>query len=165
MRKPEKHLLVIFGASGDLTYRKLVPSVFDLFTQNLLPDEFGILGLGRTELSNAAFREKMSEGIEKFAMTKPHNRAHLEQFLDKLFYYAFSTKEESEYLPLKLELEKLNQQLKTENNYIFYLATPPSMYPIVPAHLAKHGLNNEDDASNASLSRNHLATIWKALRV
>lgn len=145
MKKPEKHLLVIFGASGDLTYRKLVPSVFDLFTQNLLPDEFGILGLGRTEMSNMVFREKMSEGIEKFAMTKAKDKGQLGLFLDKLYYYAFNTKEESEYLPFKIELERLNQQLKTASNYIFYLATPPNMYPIVPAHLAKYGLNKEDE--------------------
>ena len=145
MKKPEKHLLVIFGASGDLTYRKLVPSVFDLFFQNLLPKEFGIMGLGRTELDNEDFRKKMRQGIEQFAMTKPKDEDQLNQFLNKLYYFAFNTKEESEYPNFKKELEKLNQKLNTENNYIFYLATPPSMYPIVPSHLAKCGLNKEDD--------------------
>src|SRR5690554_8034079 len=104
MRKPEKHILVIFGASGDLTYRKLVPSVFDLYYQNLLPEAFGVLGLGRTDLGNAAFREKMKEGIEKYAMTKPKNEEQLELFLEKLYYSALHTQEEAQYARLKGEL-------------------------------------------------------------
>ncbi|TCO07311.1 glucose-6-phosphate dehydrogenase [Natronoflexus pectinivorans] len=145
MRQPEKHILVIFGASGDLTYRKLVPSVFDLFTQKLLPENFGILGLGRTELSDDQFREKMKEGIEKFAGTINTKQDMVEEFLSKLFYYAFNTKEEKEYPDFKKHLESLNNKLKTENNYIFYLATPPSMYPLVPKFLANNQLNDESN--------------------
>lgn len=144
MRKPEKHILVIFGASGDLTYRKLVPSVFDLYYQNLLPEAFGVLGLGRTDLGHAAFREKMKEGIEKYAMTKPKSEEQLELFLEKLYYYAFNTKEEAEYAGFKGELESLNEKLQTGHNFIYYLATPPSMYPVIPAHLAKYDLHLSD---------------------
>lgn len=144
MRKPDKHILVIFGASGDLTYRKLIPSVYDLFSQKLLPDHFGVLGLGRTNLSNQEFRKKMESGIDEFALT-PKNQKLKEQFLSQLFYYAFNTKEEKEYEDFKTELLKLNHELDTGNNYIFYLATPPSMYPVIPKHLASIGLNNEDD--------------------
>lgn len=145
MKKPDNHLLVIFGASGDLTYRKLIPSVFDLYTQNLLPNHFGILGLGRTKISDEDFRSKMSEGIDKFASTKAKDNAHKDKFLNYLYYYAFNTKEESEYKGLKDKITDLNSAIKTDNNYIFYLATPPSMYPIVPLHLAKQGLNDESD--------------------
>ena len=144
MKKPEKHILVIFGASGDLTYRKLIPSVYDLFNQNLLPKQFGILGLGRTALSHEEFRTKMESGIDEFA-NAPKNKEKKQAFIKKLFYYAFNTKEGGEYLGFKNELLELNRQLDTGNNFIFYLATPPSMYPIIPANLAKYGLHNEND--------------------
>ncbi|ASB47918.1 glucose-6-phosphate dehydrogenase [Alkalitalea saponilacus] len=145
MRQPEKHILVIFGASGDLTYRKLIPSVFDLYTQKLLPDNFGVLGLGRTDLSDDQFRDKMKEGIEKFSGTIKTKKGMEEEFLTKLFYYAFNTKEEKEYPDFKNHLESLNKKLKTGNNYIFYLATPPSMYPLVPKFLANNQLNDESN--------------------
>jgi glucose-6-phosphate 1-dehydrogenase len=61
MKKPEPHILVIFGASGDLTKRKLIPALFELYEQHLLPEKFAVLGVSRTELSDPEFREKMSE--------------------------------------------------------------------------------------------------------
>ncbi len=143
MKKPKNHILVIFGASGDLTYRKLIPSVFDLFTQNLLPDNFGVLGLGRTQMENEAFRQKMVEGIDKFASTKAKNAEDKETFLNKLYYYGFNTKEAAEYKGFAEELQRLDSELKTENNFIFYLATPPNMYSIIPKQLAANGLSDE----------------------
>ncbi|WP_066631643.1 glucose-6-phosphate dehydrogenase [Labilibacter marinus] len=147
MKIPKNHILVIFGASGDLTYRKLVPAVFDLYDQNVLPEKFAILGLGRTALSDEAFREKMKEGIEKFALNKKDASVteKVNQFLDKLYYHAFNTKAEEEYAGLKDKLFTLDSQLGTDKNFIFYLATPPSMYTVIPCHLAKHGLSSEED--------------------
>lgn len=145
MNIPKNHILVIFGASGDLTYRKLVPAVFDLHNQNLLPDRFAVLGLGRTALSEADFRTKMKDGIEQFALNKPTDEAELNAFLDKLFYYSFNTKAADEYAGFKNHLWELDQQCQTAGNFIYYLATPPSMYEIIPAHLAEQGLGDESN--------------------
>lgn len=145
MKKPNNHLLIIFGASGDLTYRKLIPSLFDLYTQKLLPNNFGILGLGRTELCDKDFRLKMSDGIDKYSSTVAKNEQMKESFLEYLHYYAFNTKEQKEYAGLKNKITELNDALQTESNYIFYLAIPPSMYAIVPKYLAMEGLNNDSN--------------------
>ncbi|SMO69463.1 glucose-6-phosphate 1-dehydrogenase [Saccharicrinis carchari] len=147
MKTPKNHILVIFGASGDLTYRKLVPAVYDLYDKNMLPKNFAVLGLGRTELSDNQFRRKMEEGIEKFALNNTGSalKSKIDTFLQKLYYYAFNTKEEQEYAGFKDKLLALDKELGTENNFIFYLATPPSMYTTIPCHLARQGLNNEDE--------------------
>ena len=147
MKQPKNHILVIFGASGDLTYRKLVPAVFDLYDQGLLPQQFAILGLGRTQLSDESFRKKMEEGIEKFALnnTDSVHKEKVGDFLRQLYYHSFNTKEESEYAGFKDRLFGLDEQLGTDKNFIFYLATPPSMYRVIPCHLAAHGLSNEED--------------------
>ncbi|WP_430934704.1 glucose-6-phosphate dehydrogenase [Saccharicrinis sp. 156] len=147
MKTPKNHILVIFGASGDLTYRKLVPAVFDLYDQNVLPENFAILGLGRTQLSDDAFREKMKEGIEQFALNHKNvsQNDKVDSFLQQLFYHGFNTKEEGEYEGLKDKLFELDGKLGTDRNLIFYLATPPSMYTVIPCHLAKHGLSKEED--------------------
>ncbi len=143
MNQPKNHILVIFGASGDLTYRKLVPAVYDLFDQNLLPENFAILGLGRTELENDAFRSKMKEGIEQFAMNKVKDEKHLQTYLEKLHYFSFDTKSPDEYTLLKGQLRELDEQYNTNSNFIFYMATPPSMYEIIPEQLAAQGLSDE----------------------
>ncbi len=143
MKKPKNHILVIFGASGDLTYRKLVPAVYDLHQQNLLPENFAILGLGRTELSDEEFRLKMKAGIKSFALQKTEDESVLNTYLDKLFYYSFNTKEKEEYAGFKGRLLELDQQCNTDHNFIFYLATPPSMYEIIPAYLSAFEFNDE----------------------
>ncbi len=140
MKKPQNHILVIFGASGDLAYRKLIPALADLQEQNLLPEKFAVLGVGRTRLSDEDFREKMSQGIREFASKKDNN---IKAFASQLYYYDFNTKEPEEYKGLKTKLEELNKRLKTGHNFIFYLATPPSVYATAAKSLAQQGLNDQ----------------------
>jgi glucose-6-phosphate 1-dehydrogenase len=66
MEKPADCILVIFGASGDLTNRKLIPAIFELQNQNLLPNRFVVLGAGRTEMTDESFRNKMETGVKNF---------------------------------------------------------------------------------------------------
>nr|WP_321451058.1 glucose-6-phosphate dehydrogenase [uncultured Carboxylicivirga sp.] len=145
MNKPKNHILVIFGASGDLTYRKLIPAVFDLHNQNLLPKKFAILGIGRTEIENEDFRNKMQEGIEQFSVTDTSNKESVKKFVDQLFYFSFDTQSPDEYALLKWQLRELNEKQGTDGNFIYYLATPPSMYTVIPEQLAKQGLSDETD--------------------
>ncbi len=145
MIQPQSHILVIFGASGDLTYRKLIPSIWDLFEQNHLPPQFAVLGLGRTELSDSDFRSKMTEGIRKFALRKPTSEEDLQHFAAKLYYFAFNPLASHEYADFKNRLLQLDHQLGTQKNFIYYLATPPNLYSVIPEELAKQELNNEDE--------------------
>ena len=145
MNKPKNHILVIFGASGDLTYRKLIPAVFDLFNQKLLPKNFAILGIGRTEMENEDFRSKMQEGIEQFSVTKPAGKDEISSFVNQLYYFSFDTQSPDEYALLKWQLRELDEKCGTDGNFIYYMATPPSMYSVIPAQLAKQGLSDEND--------------------
>jgi glucose-6-phosphate 1-dehydrogenase len=139
----QNHILVIFGASGDLTYRKLVPAVYDLHEQGKLPEGFALLGTSRTEFSDEAFREKMREGIEAFAL-RPASEETMESFLAMLHYVAIDTKGEETYVDLKTRMEELAQLHGTDGNAIFYLSTPPSLYGVIPKYLASHGLSQPE---------------------
>lgn len=141
MKKPDNHILVIFGASGDLTHRKLVPALADLHKQDLLPEKFAVLGLGRTPLTNEQFREKMSTGIQEFSSKKGEVP---DGFLKRLYYYSFNTKEGAEYKGFKDYLLVLDKEIGSSGNFIFYLATPPSMYPLIPRFLSEQGLSRDD---------------------
>lgn len=143
MTKAENHILVIFGASGDLTYRKLVPALFDLFAQNLLPESSAILGVSRTNMSDDAFREKMKKGILAFANFGEEYKDRTDQFLTKVFYQVLNTFEAKDYTKLKDRLELIDDEIGNHGNYLYYLSTPPSLYKIIPENLAYHKLNNQ----------------------
>ncbi|OGU76637.1 MAG: glucose-6-phosphate dehydrogenase [Ignavibacteria bacterium RBG_16_34_14] len=153
MKNPENQVLVIFGASGDLTYRKLIPSIYDLYIQDLLPERFAILGVSRTNFSDENFREKIGEGIKTFANYKNGDVTALHEFLSKLYYFSINTEDYNEYIKLDLRINELNKELETGGNCIYYLSTPPSLYPVIPQALG-----------NAGMSRNS-KTNWKRLIV
>ncbi len=136
--------LIIFGASGDLTYRKLIPAIFDLYKQNSLPKNFAVLGVARSSFTDDTFREKMKDGIRQFATAKDAADEDLESFCQKLYYLSIDTDNGAEYAKLTERLEKLETETSTAGNYIFYLSTPPSLYPLIPKFLAQQGLNNQE---------------------
>lgn len=141
MKQTESHILVIFGASGDLAKRKLIPALYELHTQALLPEKLAVLGVSRTELTDSAFREKMKE----FLPVMPKNQKDIESFLEHLYYQPLSTSDSDEYPKLKERLEKLSGELSIPENYIYYLSTPPNLYQIIPESLAKVDLNDSSD--------------------
>ena len=136
--------LVIFGASGDLTYRKLIPAVFDLYMQKSLPEGFAVLGVARSAFTDDTFRDKMAEGIRKFALAKDASDEDINVFSRKLHYLSIHTDNAADYGQLKERLDGLDKTEGVDGNYIFYLSTPPSLYPVVPRYLAEQGLNKEE---------------------
>lgn len=145
MKKANNQVLVIFGASGDLTYRKLVPALFDLYKRELLPDNFAILGVARTAFSLESFREKMISGIRQFSLFQDSSDEDLDAFSQLLLYLSIDTDKASDYSILKADLEKIDSEFKTESNYLFYLSTPPRLYSLIPGFLAEQGLNESGD--------------------
>ncbi len=130
-RKPGPCVVVIFGASGDLTKRKLVPAIFTLFDEGSLPEAFAVLGFARKELEDASFRAEMKEGCEKFARRKP-NAETWAKFEKKLHYMEGSYDDAASYRALDERLKKLDAEHGTGGNRIFYLSTPPSNFaPVV----------------------------------
>ncbi len=143
-KKIENLVLIIFGASGDLTHKKLLPALFDLFVQKSLPEHLVILGIGRTSITNDSFHEKMKEGIRKYTFFKDSDENIINSFLEKLHYLPINTKDSQEYIKVKNKLTEIDKTYDTNGNYIFYLATPPVLYPIIPKFLAMQGLNRAD---------------------
>lgn len=143
MDKVENHIYVIFGASGDLTKRKLIPALYSLYVQNLLPDKFFILGVSRSDYKDAEFRGKM-----KSAITIAHeidDASKIDEFLEKIFYISGDFDSDNTYKKLKEKLSELRSKSSINGNTIFYLSTPPSMYGIIPQNLAAVNLNKQDD--------------------
>jgi glucose-6-phosphate 1-dehydrogenase len=138
MQKPDNFIIVIFGASGDLTKRKLVPALFELYHQQLLPEGFVILGTGRTDLSNNDFHTRVKDFLPEQT-----SNSHTEKFLKHLHYLPLDPYKTKAYEALKTKLVELDKIFNTEGNYLFYLSTPPKLYDIIPFRLADAGLNEE----------------------
>jgi glucose-6-phosphate 1-dehydrogenase len=134
MRKPVDQILIIFGASGDLTRRMLIPALFGLYANNLLPDKFAILGVGRTFFTDEGFKKNVSGFL-------PGN-PKLETFQKHLFYESLAVADVNEYGRLKQRLETIGKESGILPNYIFYLSTPPSLYSVIPQNLSEAGLNS-----------------------
>ena len=143
MNNNDNHVYVIFGASGDLTKRKLVPALYSLFVQNLLPEKFALLGVSRSTFTDDEFRKTMKLAIIQYK--EIDDTARIDEFIGKIHYTPIQFDEASTYIPLKKRLEEIRKEKKIEGNTIFYLSTPPSLYGIIPQQLASIGLNNQDD--------------------
>lgn len=137
MKKATDQILVIFGASGDLTQRKLLPAILELERHKLLPEKFALLGVGRTPLNDETFRKRFLE-FDKESLEG--NERIEDSFLSKLFYTSIDTGKESDYEKLKSRLDGMSDDLGIAQNYLFYLATPPKLYFTIPTFLAAHGL-------------------------
>jgi glucose-6-phosphate 1-dehydrogenase len=166
--RPEPCGLVIFGASGDLTHRKLIPSLFSLFRRNLLPHEFFILGCARTPMTDEQFQQKARDSIAKRfadanASSEPSgispissgtaDSPHMDAFTRRCAYHAGDYQDSQTYALLSERLKQLDKEHSTRGNHIFYLATPPSLYCPIVGHLSSSGLK---EASSYPLT--HLPT-------
>jgi glucose-6-phosphate 1-dehydrogenase len=139
MQKPDPHILTIFGASGDLARRKLIPSIYDLYLQDMLPDNFALLGTGRKDFTDQSFRDHMREALETFSGDDAAPEK-VKPFLEYLYYITIDTGDPAEYGRLKKKLEEMDRHRNTGGNHIFYLATPPSLYAKVAQSLDGQGL-------------------------
>ena len=136
----EPFALVIFGASGDLTRRKLVPALWSLYATRTLPEPFTILGTSRTELTDEAFRGQMREAVTAFARVKIPSDVVWDRFAQNLFYAAGDPSQPDLYARLRQRLEELERKRGGPTNRIFYAATPPSLYDDIAEQLGRAGL-------------------------
>jgi len=149
-RVPEPALMVIFGASGDLTKRKLVPALYSLARERLLPARFAVVGYARKPLTDDAFREDMRKGCDEFARRRPVDPELWNTFGSHVFYQEGSYDEPAAYEALKKRLEEIEQQLGLPGNRVFYLSIPPSSFATVVKHLGSSGLTQ---ATNGRFAR------------
>lgn len=136
-RIPEPTIIVIFGASGDLTKRKLLPALYHLSEAGLLPAEFHIVGVARRPLKDE-FPADMKDGILKFGGS--HDDAKLDEFIKKVSYHAMNFDDAAGYAQLKAHLESIDKEQGTRGNRLFYLATAPEYFTDIIEQLGAHGM-------------------------
>jgi glucose-6-phosphate 1-dehydrogenase len=136
--------MVIFGATGDLTKRKLIPALYNLVTGSLLPESFAIVGVGRTPLSEKKFRERMAEDLKEFA-TDGLDPARVDWLVSRIFYVSGDYGDSETFHRLRDRLAEIDKKLGTGGCYLFYLAVPPSSFGELIKRLGATGLTNEEE--------------------
>jgi len=145
MEKPDNLILVIFGATGDLTSRKLIPAFYSLKNQNLLPEKFALMGTGRSDLTSEEFRKHIADAVETYSDKSEPGFSNYLVFTECVEYQTIDYSDPADYAELKVVIEKLCTKSGVGRNIIFYMATPPHLYETISTNLTKAGLSIQTD--------------------
>ena len=132
--------MVIFGASGDLTERKLIPALYYLHRHGLLPQGFSVVGCARSSFSDDQFRERQHEAVRKYLDLPSEDESYLSSFLEGVFYIRGDYGSADAYERLVKALDDLDEKRGTGGNRLFYMATPPSFFGDIVRNLGASGL-------------------------
>src|SRR5438552_8032961 len=137
-------VLVIFGAAGDLTKRKLIPALYNLKHANLLSDNFAVIGVARAEMNTEEFRRRLADDMREFATEKVEPEAW-KWLAERLYYLSGDFNDDQTYSRLKESLEKIDQERSGSGNYFFYLAAAPDYFAPIVEQLGAAQLTGEED--------------------
>jgi glucose-6-phosphate 1-dehydrogenase len=133
-------IFVIFGGTGDLNARKVAPALYNLFLDNWMPEHFSIIGTGRTELSDEAFRDKLLNNINQFSRRGKADPVKWANFSKHICYQASDVKDAATYVNFANKVRELEEQWGKEANVIYYLAVAPQFFPLIAENISKNGL-------------------------
>src|SRR5437879_2482849 len=137
---PDPCAVVIFGATGDLTHRKLVPALYNLAHEGQLPPAFAIIGFARRPKTHEQFRTELREGVEEFSRFHPINPAVWDALAQGIFYHQSKFGDADGYASLAKFLQKVDRERSTAGNRLFYLATAPTEFAEIIKQLGAHDL-------------------------
>src|SRR5579884_2543328 len=141
-RSGDPCIMVIFGASGDLTKRKLLPTLYNLAKKNLVSQDFALVGFAIEQMSDEKFREVVRKDLEEFGGA-PATCKFCDWLLDRLYYISGDMRDPAAYERLKSVLEQADQKHNTHGNHLYYLATTPTLFGVVVEQLGACGLADE----------------------
>ncbi|MBS0615524.1 MAG: glucose-6-phosphate dehydrogenase [Verrucomicrobia bacterium] len=146
-------IVVVFGATGDLTARKIMPALYNLTRQAQLPSQFACVGFARRPKTHDQFREEMKQAVGSYSRVKPIEASIWDHFSNQIFYHQSEFHEDEGYQKLKTFLAELDAKLGTKGNRIFYLSTQPSFFPLICQKLKNAGLLYDIESEKNRWSR------------
>lgn len=152
-RTPQPCAMVIFGATGDLTHRKLIPALYNLALEHLLPEGFSMVGFARRPWTDEVFREESLNAVNKFSRRRPAQPNVWEQFVKGIYYVSSEFQNPEGYKKLAETLDKLDEERGTQGNRLFYLSTNPSDYETIINNLGAAGLAKPQRPGSDSWTR------------
>ncbi len=146
-------LFFIFGGTGDLTSRKLVPALFNLFLDGWMPNDFAIVGLGRTVQTDDQFRETLHGDVDKFSRRGKSNPEKWQAFAANVQYQVADIKDDKAYSDIGARVQTLTEKWKSDPSIVYYLAVAPSFFATIAQNLAKHKLADNPDRARIVIEK------------
>ena len=141
---PEPTSIIIFGAGGDLTWRKLIPAIYNLYLDKWLPDEFQVIGLDIKDMTDEQYRKRMHEGVDKFSRSGKAKIEDWKNFASKLRYNKADFTDQNTYKNLSNDLSSAEKGWTSDSNRIFYMAIPPRFIETISENIGKAKLAEDD---------------------
>ena len=141
-RVADPSIMVIFGATGDLSSKKLLPAIYNLAKQRLLPAGFAVVGAAIEDLSDDAYRKRAAEVISEHSRTQPVDQTVLSSFLQAVFYLKVDFGKADDFKSLQKKLDELDRSRHTAGNRVYYCATPPPTYETITEQLKAASMTN-----------------------
>ena len=133
-KKLSSTIFFIFGGSGDLNYRKLTPALYNLFLEKLMPENFSIVGIARSEYNGDAYKQHLKEGIDNFSRNKDEN-GNWKSFSDHISYVQMDIADEKAYRQIEEIAKQKEQEFGEHPTVIFYMAVAPQLVPTIVKNL------------------------------
>ncbi|TYO96876.1 glucose-6-phosphate 1-dehydrogenase [Desulfallas thermosapovorans DSM 6562] len=152
-------VLVIFGGTGDLTHRKLMPALYNLQCTQKLPGHFAVVAIGRKNKSNEDYRYEVYDSIKHFARFDMKEKTWHE-LRQKIFYQQFDFNDDSGYIRLAGFLQKLDEKYQTRGNRIFYLAVAPEYFGVIVEKLQAHGMAHNGASWQRVMIEKPFGRVW-----
>jgi glucose-6-phosphate 1-dehydrogenase len=151
--KPKPTIFMIFGGTGDLAERKLIPALYNLFLEGHMPKEFAIIGLGRTDYNDDSFKKLLLGGINKFNRSGKAEKDKWEDFSNHITYLISDATKEADYKKMSALIEGFEKEWSEPPIIIHYLAVAPNFFPIIASNLAKVKLADDCDRTRIVIEK------------
>jgi glucose-6-phosphate 1-dehydrogenase len=138
--KSQPTIFVIFGARGDLNWRKITPALYNLFLSNWIPEKFSIVGTSHTKLSDDDFRKRLLDGINQFSRSGKADQSRWDDFSSRISYLGSDVNNAETYLEIGSRIRNQEQVWGTKSHIIYYLAVPPDLFPVIADNIYKNKL-------------------------
>lgn len=152
-KKTNPAILVIFGATGDLAWRKLLPALYNLYLDKWLPQKIAVIGVGRAEMPDVEFRAHILEGVNKFSRRGESKAAEWEAFAPALQYQQMDYKSDASFMALKVKIETIEKSWSVSANRLFYLSIPPQFMGQIAGKIGAAGLAQDKTQSRLILEK------------
>ncbi|SDQ64460.1 glucose-6-phosphate 1-dehydrogenase [Chryseobacterium soldanellicola] len=146
-------IIIIFGANGDLTKRKIIPALYNLFLENRLPEKFAIIGTSRTEFTDEKYRDSLLTGINEFSRTGKAKKEDWDKFSSNISYQAANIKDVASYNEFYLKVNTLKEEWKQDPSVLYYCAVSPDLFCTIAENISKSKLENNKETTRIIIEK------------
>lgn len=151
--KKNPTVIIIFGGNGDLTKRKIIPALYNLFLENRLPEKFAIIGTSRTEFSDEKYRDSLLEGINQFSRTGKVKKEKWAEFSSNISYQAANINDVASYNDFYVKVSQLKEEWNENPSVLYYCAVSPDLFCTIASNISKSKLENNKETTRIIIEK------------